>query len=187
MSNLNQNQNDSPSKNNCFSSPNEQNPPQEGNHQEHEDILSATSSSKSKNSSKSFDKSFSRSKNSEKSQSRESQKNRKHSRSRSKSLSRGSSQKEKGFVMRNGCCKDCMRAFNKSGRSCLCQVPKSERKYTLSDKGCNYCGCHGCNPIDVRKNQRSDLKRQFKEDRNLAYKNQRLLDSEDEELRINDK
>jgi hypothetical protein len=50
---------------------------------------------------------------------------------------------EKKFVMKNGCCRDCMRAFSKTGKSCLCQVPKFERKYTLSEKGCNYCCCHG--------------------------------------------
>jgi hypothetical protein len=36
-----------------------------------------------------------------------------------------------------------MRAFSKTGKSCLCQVPKFERKYTLPDKGCNFCGCKG--------------------------------------------
>lgn len=50
---------------------------------------------------------------------------------------------DKHFVMKNGCCRDCMRAFSKTGKSCLCQVPKHERKYTLPDKGCNFCGCHG--------------------------------------------
>ena len=50
---------------------------------------------------------------------------------------------DKRFIMKNGCCRDCMRAFSKSGKSCLCQVPKFERKYTLPDKGCNFCGCHG--------------------------------------------
>jgi hypothetical protein len=87
--------------------------------------------------------------------------------------------------MKNGCCKDCMRAFSKTGKSCLCQVPKSERKYTLSEKGCNFCGCHGCNPIDVRKDKRSEMKRLLREDKNLQYKNQRLLDSDDDELKIN--
>ncbi len=50
---------------------------------------------------------------------------------------------EKRFIMKNGCCRECMRAFSKTGKSCLCQVPKYERKYTLSEKGCNFCGCHG--------------------------------------------
>ncbi len=50
---------------------------------------------------------------------------------------------DKQFIMKNGCCRECMRAFSKTGKSCLCQVPKHERKYTLPDKGCNFCGCHG--------------------------------------------
>ena len=112
-----------------------------------------------------------------------------HSHSRSRSQSRESSpyfsNYPSKFIMKNGCCKECMRAFSKTGKSCLCQVPKSERKYTLSEKGCNFCGCHGCNPIDVRKDRRSEMKRQLREDKNLQYKNQRLLDSDDEELKIN--
>lgn len=110
-----------------------------------------------------------------------------HSRSRSESpeASPYNSNIPSKFIMKNGCCKDCMRAFSKTGKSCLCQVPKSERKYTLSEKGCNFCGCHGCNPIDVRKNKRSEKKKLLREDKNLQYKNQRLLDSDDEELKIN--
>jgi hypothetical protein len=49
------------------------------------------------------------------------------------------------FIIKNGCCRECMRAFSKTGKSCLCQVPKFERKYTLPDKGCNFCGCKGIN------------------------------------------
>jgi hypothetical protein len=73
-------------------------------------------------------------------------------RSRSRSRSRENSERydrsnedDKRFIMKNGCCRDCMRAFSKSGKSCLCQVPKYERKFTLPDKGCNFCGCHGIN------------------------------------------
>ena len=87
--------------------------------------------------------------------------------------------------MKNGCCRDCMRAFSKNGKSCLCQVPQNERKYTLPDKGCNYCGCHGCNPVDVRKSRRNDLKRQLKHDKTIQHKNFRLLESDDEELKVN--
>ena len=47
------------------------------------------------------------------------------------------------FIMKNGCCRDCMRAFSKTGKSCLCQVPKMERNYTLPEKGCHFCECHG--------------------------------------------
>ena len=93
----------------------------------------------------------------------------------------------KNFVMKNGCCRDCMRAFSKTGKSCLCQVPKLERKYTLPDKGCHYCKCHGCNPVDVRKERRVELKRKLGDDNKILYKKQRILDSDDEDLRIYNK
>ena len=32
------------------------------------------------------------------------------------------------FIMKNGCCRNCMKAFSKNGKSCLCQVPRRERK-----------------------------------------------------------
>ena len=91
---------------------------------------------------------------------------------------------KKNFVMKNGCCRDCMRAFSKTGKSCLCQVPKLERKYTLPDKGCHFCKCHGCNPVDVRKERRVELKRKLGDDNKILYKKQRILDSDDEDLRI---
>lgn len=53
------------------------------------------------------------------------------------------------FVAKNGCCKDCMKAFSKSGKSCLCQVPKAQRRTPLSENGCKFCGCKGCNRADV--------------------------------------
>lgn len=74
-------------------------------------------------------------------------KNRSKSRSRSPRIKRLKFEDDKedssNFVMKNGCCRECMRAFSKSGKSCLCQVPKYERKYTLPDNGCNFCGCNG--------------------------------------------
>ena len=76
-----------------------------------------------------------------------------------------------------------MRAFSKSGKSCLCQVPKHERKYTLPEKGCHYCGCYGCNPLDVRKEHREKEKRLIKEDKNILYKRQRIIDSDDEDMK----
>ncbi len=73
--------------------------------------------------------------------------NRGISRSRSPRIKRLKFEDDKedsaNFVMKNGCCRECMRAFSKSGKSCLCQVPKYERKYTLADNGCNFCGCNG--------------------------------------------
>lgn len=108
-------------------------------------------------------------------------------RSRSESKESNNNIKEDYFEIKNGCCKNCMRAFNKNGKACLCQVPKYERKYMLPESGCNYCGCHGCNPIDVRINKKKKLKKQYLEDKTLAYKNQRILDSDDEDLKINEK
>jgi hypothetical protein len=86
----------------------------------------------------------------------------KKSKSRSRSISRSRSpnikrkydnNKEENFIMRNGCCKDCMRAFSKNGKSCLCQVPKNERKIIMSENGCNICGCHGKKNKNKNKNK----------------------------------
>jgi len=54
--------------------------------------------------------------------------------------------------MKNGCCKNCMRAFSKYNKSCICQVPKKVRKTALPESGCNFCGCKGCNPLDLDPN-----------------------------------
>jgi len=105
------------------------------------------------------------------------------SRSRSQSIDK-KEEKDKVFIIKNGCCRECMRAFSKNGKSCLCQVPKRERKYTLADKGCNYCGCKGCNPIDVKKEKRRELKNQLLNDKNIMYKKQRIVDSDDEDMLI---
>ena len=90
----------------------------------------------------------------------------------------------KKFVMKNGCCRDCMKAFSKNGKSCLCQVPKKERKFHLSENGCNYCGCKGCNPLDIKINERRIERSKLYQDKSIFYKNQRILDSEDEDLKI---
>lgn len=116
------------------------------------------------------------------------------SRSRSRSRSRDryesqdrKSEDDKKFVMKNGCCRECMRAFSKSGKSCLCQVPKLERKFTLAEKGCNFCGCKGCNPVDVKREKRAELKKILKDDKNILYKKQRLIDSDYEDLKVYEK
>ena len=90
------------------------------------------------------------------------------------------------FIMKNGCCRSCMKAFSKNGKSCLCQVPRRERKFILPETGCNYCGCHGCNPIDMKYNKRLQQKNILFQDNTINHKNQRILDSEDEDLKIND-
>ena len=91
------------------------------------------------------------------------------------------------FEMRNGCCPKCMKAFSSNGKSCLCQVPIRERRLKLPEEGCNYCGCKGCNPIDIKHNERIGQKRILIQDRTITHKNERILDSEDESLQINDK
>jgi hypothetical protein len=79
-----------------------------------------------------------------------------------------------------------MKAFSKNGKSCLCQVPRRERKFILPETGCNYCGCHGCNPIDMKYNKRLQQKNVLFSDNTITHKNQRILDSEDEDLKVND-
>lgn len=93
----------------------------------------------------------------------------------------------KTFVIKNGCCRDCMKAFSKSGKSCLCQVPKNERKFTLSEKGCTYCGCKGCNPLDMRIEKRKEMKRKLQNDTDILYRRQRIIDSDDELVLTNQK
>ncbi len=61
---------------------------------------------------------------------------------------RGSASNEERFDPKNGCCRKCMKAFSKTGKSCLCQVPKEVRKTKLPLEGCKICGCTGCNPRD---------------------------------------
>ena len=90
------------------------------------------------------------------------------------------------FIIKNGCCRDCMKAFSKNGKSCLCQVPRKERKFHLPDNGCNYCGCKGCNPVDVKYNERMAQKIILFKDKGINHKNQRILDSDDENLKIKD-
>ena len=87
------------------------------------------------------------------------------------------------FIMKNGCCRNCMKAFSKNGKSCLCQVPRRERKFILPETGCNYCGCHGCNPIDMKYNKRLQQKNLLFQDNSINHKNQRFLDPEDEDLK----
>jgi hypothetical protein len=54
------------------------------------------------------------------------------------------------FQARNGCCRKCMKAFSKTNKACLCQVPRVVRKNELPALGCKYCGCGGCNPEDKK-------------------------------------
>jgi hypothetical protein len=40
----------------------------------------------------------------------------------------------------------------------------------------------GCNPVDVQREKRKDIKKQLREDKRLQYRKQRLIDSDDESL-----
>lgn len=120
-------------------------------------------------------------------------KDRSRSNSKSSSSSKSSNEKNseykggKSFIVKNGCCRECMKAFSKLGKSCLCQVPKFERKYYLPDKGCNVCACKGCNPVDLRQQKHMEEKQKLLKDKSIMYKNRRILDSDDEEVKINEK
>ena len=90
------------------------------------------------------------------------------------------------FDMKNGCCRKCMKAFSSNGRSCLCQVPRRERRLKLQEEGCNFCGCHGCSPIDAKYNERIKEKNILLKDKTITHKKERILDSDDENLKIHD-
>ena len=63
-------------------------------------------------------------------------------------------------------------------------MPRLQRRATLPTLGCKYCGCKGCNPIDIRRDKRQEIKSKLKKEGSGKYysKRQRLLDSDDEEL-----
>ena len=79
-----------------------------------------------------------------------------------------------------------MKAFSKQGKACLCQVPRSQRRTQLPSHGCKYCSCHGCNPIDMRKNKREELKERLRKGqssfRDEKAKLKRIIDSEEEDF-----
>jgi len=72
----------------------------------------------------------------------------------------------------------------------------------LPSNGCKYCGCKGCNPIDIRRDKRQEIKNKLKKEQSsnssqlgnnagsssqagsnkYLAKRQRLLESDDEEL-----
>eukprot|EP01112_Ceratiomyxa_fruticulosa_P020903 TRINITY_DN7246_c0_g1_i1.p1 TRINITY_DN7246_c0_g1~~TRINITY_DN7246_c0_g1_i1.p1 ORF type:complete len:345 (-),score=23.56 TRINITY_DN7246_c0_g1_i1:555-1589(-) len=56
--------------------------------------------------------------------------------------------------LKNGCCKNCMKAFNDSKRACLCQVPINVRIGVLPETGCRLCGCFGCHPDEINMRRR---------------------------------
>lgn len=62
-----------------------------------------------------------------------------------------------------------MKAFSKSNKSCLCQVPEDVRNTKLPSTGCKICGCFGCNPEDKkdpRNRKRTSSNTQPRENKN---------------------
>ena len=53
--------------------------------------------------------------------------------------------------------------------------------------GCKICGCKGCNPIDVRRDKRNEIKSNLQKEGKLINKRTRLLDSDDEDLPMRNK
>lgn len=43
------------------------------------------------------------------------------------------------FKIKNGCCRECMKAFSSLKKACLCQVPLKQRRTQLPQSGCKYC------------------------------------------------
>ena len=107
-------------------------------------------------------------------------------------------EKTEKFNLKNGCCRECMKAFSMNKKvsnqykrtifqSCLCQVPRLQRRATLPVNGCKICNCKGCNPIDVRRDKRNEIKSNLQKEGKLVQKRQRLLDSDDEDLPMRNK
>lgn len=74
-------------------------------------------------------------------------------------------------------------------------MPKSQRRTSLPVNGCKFCGCSGCNPIDIRKARRVELKERIQRNvqsggsnyRDEVKKLNRIIDSEDEDFEKNDR
>lgn len=60
--------------------------------------------------------------------------------------------------LKNGCCRQCMKAFSETKKACLCQVPMDVRLGHLPESGCRVCGCHGCHPEEKTTRRSSSSK-----------------------------
>ena len=58
----------------------------------------------------------------------------------------------------------------------------------LPPNGCKFCNCNGCNPVDILKAKRQEMKSRLKQDGygKNSKKRQRLLDSDDDENQCTD-
>ena len=46
------------------------------------------------------------------------------------------------------CCEKCKYPDKPNGKSCVCVVPRSQRRVKLGDSGCRSCNCRGCTKED---------------------------------------
>jgi hypothetical protein len=58
-----------------------------------------------------------------------------------------------------------------------------QRRAKLPENGCKYCFCKGCNPMDIRRDKRQEIKNNLKLE-GKQTRNQCLFDSDDEELAL---
>jgi hypothetical protein len=51
------------------------------------------------------------------------------------------------------CCQKCKNSDKAGGKTCVCVVPRSQRRVKLCTEGCRTCGCRGCTKEDREYNQ----------------------------------
>lgn len=95
---------------------------------------------------------------------------------RQRNISNNQNSNNNTFIMKKGCCISCMKAFSKNGKSCLCQVPRRERKFILPETWYNYCRCHGCHPPDMKYNKRLQQKNLLFQDNIINHKDLKIND-----------
>ena len=86
------------------------------------------------------------------------------SRSRSREIKHGKQNKHEVFAageIDDGdtdkkflfCCQKCKNSDKAGGKTCVCVVPRSQRRVKLCTEGCRTCGCRGCTKEDREYNQ----------------------------------
>jgi hypothetical protein len=52
------------------------------------------------------------------------------------------------------------------------------RRTQLPPSGCKYCSCHGCNPIDIRRDKRNEARKYINKNKRITF------DSDDEDIEL---
>ena len=74
------------------------------------------------------------------------------------------------YLQDQQCCRKCKANDKANHKTCVCVVPKSQRKLTLSKDGCKTCGCFGCTKEDKEfriKNDSNSREKNNNHDRSL--------------------